>query len=338
MYTNNFNLQQYNTFGVTAYAEKFVQANSLPNLQQIIDDNAKQRQEVLVLGGGSNILFTKNFNGLVIKNNLLGIQILKEDADFVYLTANAGQPWHEFVMYTISQGYGGLQNLALIPGNVGAAPMQNIGAYGVELKDVFYELSALEIATNSVHTFTNAACNFGYRNSIFKQAIKNKFIITSVTFKLTKHSHSLNTSYGAITTELENMQAGSANLHNIAQAVINIRSSKLPNPKQIGNAGSFFKNPTVSNAVFAQLQLQHATIVGYAQPNNTTKLAAGWLIEQCGFKGVKFGNVGCHAQQALVLVNYGGATGAEIFSLSTNIINAVQQKFGVLLEREVNII
>jgi UDP-N-acetylmuramate dehydrogenase len=338
MYTQNFNLKNYNTFGINVFAAQFAQANNLNTLQQIVADNKNQNNKLLILGGGSNILFTQNYNGLVIKNNLLGINIVQQDADFVYLQAHAGEPWHNFVMYCVSHAYGGLENLALIPGSVGAAPMQNIGAYGTEIKDTFYQLTALEISTNTLHTFSNTDCQFGYRQSIFKQQLKNKFIVTSVTFKLTKHNHNYNTSYGAIYTELQQLKSTTPNLQNIAQAVINIRNSKLPNPAQIGNAGSFFKNPTVPNSIYQQLQTQFSGIVGYAQNNNQTKIAAGWLIEQCGFKGAQKGNAGCHAKQALVLVNLGGATGAEIVQLSNNIIHAVQQKFGITLEPEVNII
>jgi UDP-N-acetylmuramate dehydrogenase len=293
--------------------------------------------QILVLGGGSNILFTKNFEGLVLKNELKGFELIKQDNDFVYIKAAAGENWHQFVLYCIGNNWAGVENLSLIPGCVGASPMQNVGAYGVEIKDVFHSLEALEINSGSIINFNLTDCAFGYRESVFKQKLKNQFIIVSVTYKLRKHSV-FNTSYGAIEQELEKMGVQQLSLKAVSDAVINIRSSKLPNPAQVGNAGSFFKNPEISAIQFKTLKSTFANIVGYTLPNGNVKLAAGWLIEQCGWKGYRNGDAGCHLKQALVLVNYGNASGAEIYNLSAAIIESVKNKFSVVLEREVNIL
>lgn len=288
-----------------------------------------------ILGGGSNILFTKNVDGLVVKNELKGIEVVKEDADFVYVEAGAGENWHEFVVDCIRNKRAGVENLSLIPGNVGAGPMQNIGAYGVELKDVFHELEAFHIRENHLKTFSASECKFGYRESVFKHKLKNQFFITNVTFRLKKNP-TFNTSYGAIETELKAMNVKDISIAAISQAVINIRTSKLPDPKVIGNAGSFFKNPVVSAEKHAQLKKDFPEMVSY--PNgNDFKLAAGWLIEKCEWKGKRFGDAGVHKNQALVLVNYGNASGQEIFDLSTKVMESVKGKFGVVLEREVNV-
>ncbi|MCW3086476.1 MAG: murB [Bacteroidetes bacterium] len=333
----NQSLKKLNTFGIDASARFFSEFSSVEELKQLLSDPAFSNTPKLILGGGSNLLFTTDFKGLVLKNNLKGIELVNEDARFYYVKAAAGEVWHTFVMYCIAHNYAGLENLSLIPGNVGASPMQNIGAYGVEIKDSFFELEALKIADQTIHIFNNTDCKFGYRESVFKRELKNQFVITSVTFKLHKKPI-LNTTYGAIEKELEAMGAKEVNIQNISQAVINIRSSKLPNPAEIGNAGSFFKNPEISRTIFEQLKNEFPAIVGYDLENGNVKLAAGWLIEQCGWKGKTFGDAGVHKLQALVLVNYANAKGNEIYDLSQKIMDSVKERFGVELEREVNII
>jgi UDP-N-acetylmuramate dehydrogenase len=273
----------------------------------------------------------------VLKNNLKGIELVREDDDYYFVRCAAGENWHQFVLHCIANNYAGVENLSLIPGCVGASPMQNIGAYGVEIKDVFHELEAIHLKDSSPQIFKKEDCEFGYRESVFKRKLKNQFIITSVTFQLTKKPN-LNTSYGAIEKELEAMGVKEISIAAISKAVCNIRSSKLPNPAEIGNAGSFFKNPTVKNSAFEELKKSFPTIVGYPNSDGETKLAAGWLIEQCGWKGYRKGDAGVHKNQALVLVNYNNASGKEIYDLSTQILKSVKEKFGVDLEREVNII
>jgi len=335
----NFSLRPYNTFGIKASTKYFGDFSNQEELRSYIHfyKQEKTAEPILILGGGSNILFTKNFNGLIIKNDIKGIELIKEDADYVYLKAGAGESWHSFVQYCIQKNLAGVENLSLIPGNVGASPMQNIGAYGVEIKDVFHSLEAFNIQEESTVTFSLSDCKFGYRESIFKNKYHNQFVITSVTYRLSKKPH-FNISYGAIQQELENMGVEQLSIANISAAVIHIRQSKLPNPKEIGNAGSFFKNPEIENREFYSLQNEFPSIVGYDLHNGKTKLAAGWLIEQCGWKGYRKGDAGCHAKQALVLVNYGNASGSEVYDLSTAIINSVKQKFGVELQREVNVV
>lgn len=333
----NFSLKDYNTFGIDVSAKYFTSFNNIDELNDILDFSKSRNENHLVIGGGSNILFTKNFDGVVAKNALVGIEIVNEDEQHFYVKANAGEAWHRLVLFCLDNNCNGIENLSLIPGCVGAAPMQNIGAYGVELKDIFFELEAYNIEEKAIKKFSLADCEFGYRESVFKRQLKNKYVIVNVTLKLNKKP-SYNTKYGAIEQELEKMGCKELSAKNIAQAVINIRSSKLPNPLQIGNAGSFFKNPLVDVQVYTHLMQQYPDIPVYPAQNNKYKLAAGWLIEQCGYKGYRKNDAGCHAKQALVLVNYGRASGSEIFELSSEIIDAVKQKFGVDLEREVNII
>ena len=333
----NHSLKKLNTFGIDASARYFAEFSSIDEIREIFSDPQFSKMNRLILGGGSNLLFTKNFNGIVLKNNLKGIELVKQDDDFYFVKSAAGEVWHEFVMHCIKNNYAGLENLSLIPGNVGASPMQNIGAYGVEIKDCFYELEAFHIEDKNVQTFNNSQCKFGYRESVFKRELKNQFIIISVTFRLRKKP-SFNTSYGAIKTELTAMGVKEKSIQAISQAVCNIRSSKLPNPAEIGNAGSFFKNPEVVRGKYEFLKIQYPGIVGYDLENGNVKLAAGWLIEQSGWKGKTFGDAGVHKLQALVLVNYGNAKGNEIFDLSQKVMDAVKEKFGVELEREVNII
>lgn len=335
----NISLKQFNTFGIEAKAKLFADFSSLEKLQEILfyTQQLMPNSSKLILGGGSNLLFTKDVDGLVLKNEIGGIETVKEDDEFVYLRAGAGVVWHNFVQHCVEQNLGGAENLSLIPGNVGASPMQNIGAYGVEIKDVFEELEAYHINDKAVEKFSKEECAFGYRESVFKRQYKNQFIILNVTYKLRKQPL-FNTSYGAINQELEKMGVKELSVKDISQAVINIRTSKLPDPKQIGNAGSFFKNPTVNKEKYDELRSSFPGIVAYANADGSMKLAAGWMIEQCGWKGYRKGDAGCHAKQALVLVNYGAATGKEIFDLSTEILQSVQAKFGVELEREVNIV
>jgi UDP-N-acetylmuramate dehydrogenase len=335
----NISLKKFNTFGIDANAKYFTEFSSLTELEECLEFSKQKtpNTKLLTLGGGSNILFTQNFGGLVLKNEIKGIEIVKEDDEFVYVKAGAGENWHQFVLYCIEHNFCGVENLSLIPGNIGASPMQNIGAYGVEIKDVFYSLEAYHIQDKKLLVFDIDDCAFGYRESVFKNKYRNQFIITSVTYKLKKQPL-FNTSYGAIEQELDKMGVTQLSIKTISDAVINIRSSKLPNPKDIGNAGSFFKNPEVENSKFEILKTKFLNIVGYNLPNGNVKLAAGWLIEQCGWKGFRKGDAGCHSKQALVLVNYGNATGNEIYFLSTEIIQSVKDKFDVDLEREVNII
>jgi UDP-N-acetylmuramate dehydrogenase len=340
---SNISLKQYNTFGIDIRAKYFASFNSIDALGQLLqyDDtqakNQRNQTPVLILGGGSNMLFTKDFDGIVLKNEIKGIEVVKEDDDHVYVKAGAGENWHQFVLYCINNNLAGVENLSLIPGNIGASPMQNIGAYGVEIKDVFYSLEAFNLEEKILQTFYLDDCAFGYRESIFKKKYKNKFVITSVTYRLNKKP-AFNTSYGAIEQELEKMGVTALSIKAISAAVINIRSSKLPDPAVIGNAGSFFKNPEIAKIAFDILQSKFPGIVGYHLSNENIKLAAGWLIEYCGFKGYRKGDAGCHAKQALVLVNYGQAKGEDIFALSQLIADTVKEKFDVDLEREVNII
>jgi UDP-N-acetylmuramate dehydrogenase len=334
----NISLKPYNTFGINAKAKFFSIFSSTDELQELLNNYKPQTtNHKLILGGGSNILFTKDFNGLVLKNELKGIELIKEDENHYYVKAAAGENWHEFVMHCIQHNYAGIENLSLIPGNVGASPMQNIGAYGVEIKEVFEQLEACHIYDNKIITFSANDCEFGYRESIFKRKYKDRFVILNVTLRLRKRPV-FHTSYGAVKQELERMGVKELSIQAISQAVINIRSSKLPDPKVIGNAGSFFKNPEIDNHKFHELTRSHRDIAGYAVRNHKTKLAAAWLIEQCGWKGYREGDAGCHAKQALVLVNYGNAKGEEIYNLSEKIKDSVYKKFGIKLEREVNIV
>lgn len=331
----NISLKKFNSFGIDVSAAHFAFFRNQEELESLLTET-DNRKSLLVLGGGSNILFTRNVDGWVLKNEITGISRIAEDETYYYIKAGAGENWHGFVLHCIENGYAGVENLALIPGSVGASPMQNIGAYGVEIKDVFHSLEAFHIGDKTMHQFSNADCGFGYRESVFKRAFKNQFIITSVTYRLRKNPV-YNVSYGAITQELEVMQVKELSIQDIAKAVMNIRRSKLPDPAQIGNAGSFFKNPEIDLVHFEKLKLEFPGIVGYPVNNNRIKLAAGWLIEQCGWKGYRKGDAGCHSKQALVLVNFGNADGTAIYELSEAILQSVKNKFAVDLEREVNI-
>lgn len=335
--SSNISLKPYNTFGIEAFAKYFTSIDTIENIKEILQSTEYKNNERLILGGGSNMLLTKNVDAIVVKNNLKGITVVNETAEHVFVRCAGGEVWHEFVMWCINQNYGGLENLSLIPGCTGASPMQNIGAYGVEIKDTFYELEAMHAITGEEKTFSKSDCEFGYRESVFKHQFKNQFIITAVTFQLSKKP-SFHIEYGAIKQELDAMNISELNIKAISQAVINIRSSKLPNPKEIGNAGSFFKNPEVNSNVYERLKNEFQNLVAYPLDNGNYKLAAGWLIEQSGLKGYRVGDAGVHKLQALVLVNYGGASGNEIYDLSTHVLKTVHDKFGVELEREVNVV
>jgi UDP-N-acetylmuramate dehydrogenase len=331
------NLKNYNTFGINVRAKYFAKFDTINTLQNLLQEKIIKENSLLLIGGGSNILFTKDFDGIVLKNEIEYIDVVKQTEKHVFIKCGAGVHWHSFVLHCIKNNWAGVENLSLIPGCVGASPIQNIGAYGVEVKDVIETVEAIAIDDHSIHNFTNKECEFGYRDSIFKQKLKGKYIITTVTFKLHKIP-TFQTSYGAINKELEKMGITSMSIQAISDAVINIRSSKLPDPKVIGNAGSFFKNPSVSKEQFDELKTAFNNIIGFVnEQSNTVKIAAGWLVEQCGFKGYRNGDAGCHELQALVLVNYGNAKGQEIVELSDQIIIAVQNKFKIILEREVNI-
>ncbi len=334
MFQKNISLKTFNTFGINAYAENYISVSQISQLQEVL----ARHKDIFILSGGSNILLTKNINKPVIHLNIKGIKVLKEQNNKVLIKAMAGENWHEFVLWCIDKDLGGIENLSLIPGNVGTSPMQNIGAYGVEIKDVFYELEALEIATGKIKVFDKEFCNFGYRESVFKNKLKGKYIILSVSFELSKKVHKTNVSYGAIQTELETKNIKNPGIRDISNAVISIRQSKLPNPKEIGNSGSFFKNPVISSEKFTELEKNFTNIPHYKISDNLIKVPAGWLIEQCGFKGKRFGDAGVHKKQALVLVNYGQATGTEILKLAYTIRESVLSKFGIQLEMEVNVI
>ena len=330
-------LQGYNTFGVNAQAKVLAVFKSVDDLKSILSEKAFTNLPKLILGGGSNLLFTNDFNGLVLKNEILGIDCIRQDSEHYYIRAGAGENWHQFVLKCIKNGWAGLENLSLIPGNVGASPMQNIGAYGVEIKDRFESLEALNINTLDTEIFSKKDCNFGYRESVFKNVYKDRYIITSVTYKLLKEPR-LNTTYGAIENELAKRGIHNPSIKDVSDVVIYIRNSKLPNPVELGNAGSFFKNPVISSENWKNLEQKHPEIPHYPAANGDVKLAAGWLIEQAGWKGKRIGNCGMHAKQALVLVNYGNATGQEIYDHSTRVLESVKEQFGVELEREVNIV
>ena len=343
----NISLKKFNTFGIDVMAQYFASFGDVRAIEELLEFRQHQtvnhKLQTVILGGGSNMLFTRNVEGIVLKNDIKGIEVVKEDDEHIYVKAGAGENWHQLVLYCIRNSFAGMENLSLIPGNVGASPMQNIGAYGVEIKDVFYELEAYHVEEKKLVKFSLTDCEFGYRESVFKRKYKGEFIITSVTYKLNKIPK-FNTSYGAIEQELKSMGVQELSIAAISQAVIIIRSSKLPDPAVIGNAGSFFKNPEIDADYFGKLKNEFPNIAGYSLANGNIKLAAGWLIEHSGpdaltsWKGYRKGDAGCHKNQALVLVNYGSASGQQILSLSESIINSVVEKFGVQLEREVNIL
>ncbi|HSZ25893.1 MAG TPA: UDP-N-acetylmuramate dehydrogenase [Cytophagaceae bacterium] len=334
----DFSLKNNNTFGIEATAKYFIEIINLEELIQILSNPIYKNEKLLILGGGSNLLFTTPFfDGLVLHIKMKGVEISKEDSTHVILKVGAGEIWHELVMYAVSNNWGGMENLSLIPGTVGAAPMQNIGAYGVEIKDIFVGLEAYEIATGKVKHFSLEECKFGYRSSIFKYNAKGQYIITAVSFKLNKQP-SFTTSYGAIADTLKEMNVLELSVKAVSDAVIRIRQSKLPDPKEIGNAGSFFKNPEISLAQFNKIKSVYSEIPSYPTLSEMIKVPAGWLIEKCGWKGKIVGHTGVHKNQALVLVNYGHAKGEEIKALSIEIQKSVKEKFDIALETEVNFI
>jgi UDP-N-acetylmuramate dehydrogenase len=333
--SHNISLKKYNTFGIDVVAKDFVTATSINELQKILKLKPK---DLFVLGGGSNMLLTKDINDfLVVHLNIKGKEIIDENPDFVFIKANAGENWHNFILWCIEKNYGGLENMSLIPGNIGTSPIQNIGAYGKELKDNFINCEAIEIETGIIKTFSKNDCEFNYRNSIFKNKLKGKYIITSVTFKLTKKNHILNTGYGVIEKELENKKILSPSIKDISNAIIAIRKSKLPDPKKLGNSGSFFKNPVINQQEFETFIAKFPEAPNYRVSDNEIKIPAGWLIEQAGYKGKKYGDAGVHEKQALVLVNHGNATGKEIWDLAMMIKITVKDMFGISINPEVNV-
>ncbi len=344
----NISLKPYNTFGIDAKARYFATFKDSDELEELLAPGSPlvTRHSTLstfILGGGSNILFTKDYNGFVLKNEITGIKVLHEEPEYVYVKAGGGENWHSFVMHCINHHWGGVENLSLIPGSVGASPIQNIGAYGVELSSVFLSLEAFHLKDRKKVTFTETDCAFGYRESVFKKKFKDQFVILHVTFRLKKHPV-FHTSYGAIEEELGKMGVKELSIKAISDAVIHIRQSKLPDPEAIGNAGSFFKNPEITNDQYAIIHHQFPGVVGHNLPNGNVKISAAWLIEHSGpvsgtsWKGYRKGDAGCHDKQALVLVNYGQANGKEIYDLSDEIQKSVYRKFGITLEREVNIL
>jgi len=333
---SDISLKPYNTFGIDVKARNFVEVTSVEELREVLKNT--YASELFILGGGSNILLTKDVQKTVVYINLKGIEILEKNVNDVLVQAMAGENWHEFVLYCIGHSFGGLENLSLIPGKVGTAPIQNIGAYGVELKDSFESCTALDVQTLQLKTFTKEECRFGYRDSIFKNEAKGRYIITSVSFRLSKDNHKLNTTYGSIDQFLEEKGVQTPTIANVSEAVISIRQSKLPNPKELGNSGSFFKNPVVSNEVLQKLQQQYPEIPFYVINEQQVKIPAGWLIDRAGLKGYREGDAGVHTRQALVLVNYGNATGLDILQLAEKIQQKIWDMFGIEISPEVNII
>lgn len=332
----NFSLKKYNTFGIEAKANQFIAIQSEDELVEVLKNHPNEPK--FILGGGSNMLLTQDIDALVIHINIKGKNIIKVDENYVWVEGKAGENWHEFVLWNIEQNFGGLENMSLIPGNVGTTPVQNIGAYGAEIKDTFVSCNAIQISNQEKRTFYKEECNFGYRESIFKQEEKDKYIITSVIFKLTKKDHKINTSYGDIIKELEVQNCNNPGLKDVSNAIIAIRRRKLPDPKELGNSGSFFKNPIIPKTHFIKIQENHPEMPHYVISDTEVKVPAGWLIENAGFKGKRFGDAGIHKNQALVLVNYGNATGKEIVEVSKNIQESIKKLFDISIEAEVNII
>lgn len=330
----NHSLKKYNTFGMAVKAKAFLSIYSTIQLQKLLE---QYKKPLFVLGGGSNLLLTKDIDALVIHNQIMGQEISRRFTKSVYVRAGGGENWHQFVLWTIEQGLGGLENLSLIPGTVGASPIQNIGAYGVELKDVFHQLKAVDLKTGTPKIFRHKDCKFGYRDSIFKKALKDRYLITEVIFKLSL-APKVNVSYGAIRQILADKKIETPSVKDVSDAVIQIRSSKLPDPSKIGNSGSFFKNPEVSNHLFKKIQKEYPNMPFYPLANNKTKIPAGWLIEQCGWKGKRVGDTGCHKDQALVLVNYGKAKGKDIWKHAERVMDSVEEQFGIQLTPEVNVL
>jgi len=337
MIKENVSLKNFNTFGIDAQTRAYYELNHYSEISEVLN-LVKEFPKYLILGGGSNVLFLKNFDGLVIHNKLSGKHIEEQNEDFAIVIGASGENWHQFVLFCLANNLGGLENLSLIPGTMGAAPMQNIGAYGVELKDYFFKLEALNLENGDIETFFSKDCKFGYRESVFKNDLKDKYLITKVFFKLSKN-HKLNTSYGAINDELSKLNIREPTIKDVSNAVINIRQSKLPNPAELGNAGSFFKNPEIEINLFEDIKKSYPDVPGYfIEESNKMKVPAGWLIEKCGLKGKVFGNTGSHKNQALVIVNYGSASGLEIWEHAQRVQNLVFKNFNINLQPEVNII
>jgi UDP-N-acetylmuramate dehydrogenase len=332
----DFSLKSYNTFGIEAKARKFVAVPTVQDLKLVLKEYQKEAK--FILGGGSNMLLTNDIDALVIHIDLKGKKIIQEDQDFVWVESQAGENWHDFVLWTLDQDFGGLENMSLIPGNVGTTPVQNIGAYGAEIKDTFVSCEAVTIENQEIVKFSNADCNFGYRESIFKNEVKDQYVITSVVFKLTKRNHKIRTSYGDITSELAKNNIVTPTIKDVSNAVISIRKSKLPDPKELGNSGSFFKNPLVLKKDFESIHKKFPEMKFFDVSPTEVKVPAGWLIESIGYKGKRYGDAGVHKNQALVLVNYGTASGQEILNLSKEIQNAVFEKYSIEIEAEVNVI
>ena len=332
---NNISLKPYNTFGIDVNARRFVQVTTVDELREVLKNT--YASELFILGGGSNMLLTKDVKQTVLHINLQGREIVEETKEEVVVKAMAGENWHQFVLYCIEQDFGGIENLSLIPGNVGTAPIQNIGAYGVEIKDTFDSCTALDVQTLELKTFSREDCHFGYRDSIFKNEAKGKYIITSVSFRLSRKDHKLNTTYGSIDTFLEEKGVKNPGIKDVSDAVISIRQSKLPDPKVLGNSGSFFKNPVVSKEALEELQKKYPEMPFYVINEEEVKIPAGWLIDRAGFKGYREGDAGVHKNQALVLVNYGNATGQDILALAHKIQERVYDMFNIKISPEVNI-
>ena len=333
----NINLKKFNTFGIEAFCRYFAEINSVSEFLELVKNDIYKSNKKLIIGGGSNLLFTHDFDGIVIKNNIKGKEIISENSGEAIIKAGAGENWNDFVLWCIDKNFCGLENLSLIPGCVGASPMQNIGAYGVEIKEVFEQLEAYDLLSGEKKNFSKKECLFGYRESVFKRGLKDKYIITSVSYAL-KKSSTVNISYGAISSELEAAGIKNPTIKDVSNAVIHIRQSKLPDPIKIGNAGSFFKNPEVTPEKYSELKNKFNDLVAYPLQNGSYKLAAGWLIEQCGLKGHEYKGAAVHSKQALVLVNKNDCSGNDVFELSGYVLQKVFDKFGVTLEREVNII
>lgn len=333
---HNFSLKKHNTFGIEVKAKQFIAVHSVDELKTILENH--QNDKKFILGGGSNMLLTKDIDALVIHIDLKGKKIIKENENHVWIESQAGENWHEFVLWTIDQNFGGLENMSLIPGNVGTTPVQNIGAYGAEIKDTFISCDAMEVATQKMKTFTKEECKFGYRESVFKNEVKNQFIITSVVFKLTKNNHKISVDYGDIKAELAKNNIENPTIKDVSNAVIAIRNSKLPNPKELGNSGSFFKNPVISKEQFLKVQSQFPDVKYFEVSATEVKVPAGWLIEHAGLKGYRKDDAGVHKNQALVIVNYGNATGKELLELSKFVQKTVFDKYGIAIEAEVNVI
>ena len=332
----NISLKEFNSFGIDVKASNYLYVQTIDTLKEALAQDRSKNP--FILSGGSNLLLMNDLDRMVIHMGLKGIEVISETTDEVLVKAMAGEVWHEFVLWCIENHYGGLENLSLIPGYVGSAPIQNIGAYGVEQGASFYSCEVLDKTTNELVTLSNSDCEFGYRDSIFKSKYQNRYIITSVIYKLQKNNHKLHIDYGAIQSVLKEKGIKNPSIKDVSEAVIQIRSEKLPNPKELGNSGSFFKNPIIDQLQLESLQKTYPKIPHYVQENNQVKLAAGWLIEKAGFKGQIKGNVGSHHKQALVLVNHGNATGKEVYEFAMEIINKVQEQFGITLEPEVRII